>query len=195
MQLTTDIAERLAVSLDNVHGLEEAERIGAAVSGGGDSMALLSLMRPWCARRGVELRVVSVDHGIRAESRSECRVTGELAAGLGVAHEIVSCRQLPAGNIQDAARRVRHSLIADWANRNRIKFVALAHTLDDQAETFLLNLARGSGVDGLAAMPVDVCRLGIRWLRPLLLEGGEGRIAGIPEGRGHQVGRGSDQQR
>ena len=171
MQLTTDIAERLAVCLDSVRGLEEAERIGAAVSGGGDSMALLSLMQPWCARRSVELRVVSVDHGIRAESRSECRLAGEFAAGLGVEHETVVCRQLPAGNIQDAARRVRHSLIADWAKRNRIGFVALAHTLDDQAETFLLNLARGSGVDGLAAMPVDVRKLGIRWLRPLLKVG------------------------
>ena len=166
--MTTDIAGRLAVSLDKVRGLEEAERIGAAVSGGGDSMALLSLMRPWCARHGVELRVVSVDHGIRPESRSECRLAGEFAAGLGVEHETVSCGQLPAGNVQDAARRVRHSLISDWAGRNRIRFVALAHTLDDQAETFLLNLARGSGVDGLAAMPVDVRRFGIRWLRPLL---------------------------
>ena len=171
MQLTTDIAERLADSLDNVRGLEEAERIGAAVSGGGDSMALLSLMRPWCAKRGVELRVVSVDHGIRAESRNECSLAGEFAAGLGLDHETVNCGQLPTGNIQDAARRIRHSLIAEWANRNRIKFVALAHTLDDQAETFLLNLARGSGVDGLAAMPVDVRKSGIHWLRPLLKVG------------------------
>ena len=169
--MTTDIAERLADSLGGVRGLEGAERVGAAVSGGGDSMALLSLMRPWCARRGMELRVVSVDHGIRAGSRSECRLVGEFAAGLGVGHETVGCRQLPAGNIQDAARRIRRSLISEWAGRNRITFVALAHTLDDQAETFLLNLARGSGVDGLSAMPVEIRRLGVRWLRPLLKVG------------------------
>ena len=169
--MTTGIAERLAVSLDDVRGLEGAERIGAAVSGGGDSMALLSLMQPWCARRSVELRVVSVDHGIRAESRDECRLVGEFAAGLGVGHETVGCGPLPAGNIQDAARRLRHSLISEWAGRNRIRFVALAHTLDDQAETFLLNLARGSGVDGLSAMPAEIRRSGVHWLRPLLKVG------------------------
>ena len=168
MQLKVGIVERLSQALKVAEDLAHAGKMGVAVSGGGDSMALLSLLHPWCAERCIELRIISVDHGIRPESRSECSRVGAFAAELGAAHEILTCEQIPPGNLQDAARRLRYTMIASWAARNGLANVALAHTLDDQAETFLLNLARGSGVDGLSAMPIVVRRRGIRWLRPLL---------------------------
>ena len=172
MHLTAEIAEHLSVSLSRVDGVAEAERIGVAVSGGGDSMALLSILHSWCKTRQIELCVVSVDHGIRKESLGECRRVGEFASELDVSHQILACdaAQL-TGNFQDAARKMRYTLISDWARATGVGFVALAHTRDDQAETFLLNLARGSGIDGLAAMPVAVHRFGICWLRPFLQVG------------------------
>ena len=170
--MTAEIAEHLSGSLSRVVGVAEAGRIGVAVSGGGDSMALLSFLHSWCMTRRIELCAVSVDHGIRKESLDECRRVGEFASELDVSHQILTSDGARlTGNLQDAARRLRYTLISDWARTTGLGFVALAHTRDDQAETFLLNLARGSGIDGLAAMPVVVHKFGVCWLRPFLQVG------------------------
>ena len=168
MQMTAELADRLAGQLRLVHGLAEAESVGVAVSGGGDSTALLILMQAWCDQGRLRLHAVSVDHGLRPESRDECMFVGGVAKDLGVTHEVLSGEIGPTGNLQESARRLRYSLIGEWAASNNLNYVALAHTLDDQAETFLLNLARGSGVDGLSAMPLVLHRSGVTWIRPLL---------------------------
>lgn len=145
-------------------------RLGVAVSGGGDSMALMVLLAEWARAQGVVLEAVSVDHGLRAESADEAAAAGALAARLGLAHAVLRWDRVaaPGGNLMDAARRGRRALIAEWARARGIGVVALGHTLDDQAETLLMRLARGSGVDGLAGMAGAARRGGLLWLRPVL---------------------------
>lgn len=152
-------------------GLAEAPEgpLGVAVSGGGDSTALLLLARDWAAGAGRRIEAATVDHGLRAESAAEAAAVAALCARLGVPHASLAWRGWDRrGNLQAAARDARRALLGAWAQERGLAAVALGHTLDDQAETFLLRLARGSGVDGLAAMAPAVRAGGVLWLRPLL---------------------------
>lgn len=143
--------------------------IGVAASGGGDFTALLLLLHDWAARHGRRIEAASVDHGLRPESAAEAAAVAALCARLGVAHATLAWRGWDRrGNLQAAARDARRGLLAAWARERGLAAVALGHTLDDQAETFLLRLARGSGVDGLAAMAPATRAEGALWLRPLL---------------------------
>jgi len=143
--------------------------LGVAVSGGGDSMALLLALAARARSGGPAIRAVTVDHGLRAGSADEARAVAETCAGLAIPHETLAWTGWDGrGNLQDVARRARLSLIADWARGNGIGRVALAHTRDDQAETVLMRLARGAGVDGLSAMRAERRLLGVTWLRPFL---------------------------
>lgn len=136
-----------------------AQPLGLALSGGGDSMALLYLARG----AGYALRAVTVDHGAR-DVRAEIALCQRACAALDVPHEVLRWSWDGRGNFQAAARQARRDLIATWAQAQGLGHVMLAHTRDDQAETVLLRMARGSGVDGLAGM---AAQSGI-WLRPLL---------------------------
>ncbi len=145
------------------------EGLGLAVSGGGDSMALLHMLAPEARARGIAVRVATIDHRLRPEARAEAERVARACADLEVPHEILDWTGWEGrGNLQDAARRARRSLLADWARRHGLGAVALGHTLDDQAETVLMRLARGSGVDGLAGMVAARADEGMTWLRPLL---------------------------
>ncbi|MCY1126988.1 tRNA lysidine(34) synthetase TilS [Frigidibacter sp. RF13] len=144
-------------------------RLGVAVSGGGDSVALLHLLNDWRLEGGPDLAVVTVDHGLRPEAAAEAAGVAAAAKVLGLPHRILKweCGE-ESGNLPDRARRARYGLIADWAKAVGIGTVALGHTADDQAETLLMRLARGSGVDGLSGMAAARDHRGVRWARPLL---------------------------
>ena len=159
----------LAHVLDRAFGSENLDRIAIAVSGGSDSLALLHLAVDWGKTRGIGPSAVTVDHGLRPEAADEAQEVGRICRGLGVDHLILKWQGWDgSGNLQDQARRARYRLIADWAKAQGIGAVALAHTADDQAETFLMRLARGAGVDGLSGMQRRRDAQGIIWLRPLL---------------------------
>ncbi|MCI4662570.1 MAG: tRNA lysidine(34) synthetase TilS [Neomegalonema sp.] len=146
-------------------------KIAIAVSGGGDSMALLRLMHRWAAGKPHRLLALTVDHGLRPESSEEARQVGTWCAALGIEHRILHWKgDKPSANLQARAREARLTLLREACESADAGRLMLAHTLEDQAETFLLNLARGSGVDGLSAM-APVSREGLRdglILRPLL---------------------------
>lgn len=139
--------------------------LGVAVSGGSDSLALLHL----AVEAGHDVRAVTVDHGLRPEAAAEAAAVGRLCETLGVPHAVLRWTGWDGrGNRQDMARRARYGLMADWAAGAAVTRIALGHTLDDQAETFLMRLGRRAGLDGLSAMAAERRALGVVWLRPLL---------------------------
>lgn len=143
------------------------QHIGVAVSGGGDSVALLRLLLDW-GQAGA-LSVATVDHGLRDGSASEADFVGDLCAAFGLRHSVLNWGAWDGqGNLMAAARDARRDLLRDWAIRSDCRVICLGHTMDDQAETFLMRLARGSGVDGLSAMQAQRSEPPIIILRPLL---------------------------
>ena len=148
---------------------EPAPLVAVAVSGGADSMALAVLLKSWAAEQGGEAVALVVDHGLRGNSAAEARQVGRWLGELGLRHQILSWQgPKPRGNRQAAARAARYRLLAEWCREHGILHLATAHHLDDQAETFLLRLGRGSGLEGLAAMASLREMPGLRLLRPLL---------------------------
>lgn len=140
-----------------------------AVSGGSDSTALMHLAAGWARSRGIALNVATVDHRLRPTSGAEAAAVVAAAAALGLPADVLRWEGWSGtGNLQAAARAARYGLLACWAGERGLAAVALGHTRDDQAETVLLRLARGSGVDGLSAMAESTARRGTVWLRPLL---------------------------
>ncbi len=149
--------------------------IGLAISGGPDSMALLLLVDRWrCARVKADkpipdLRIFSVDHGLRAEAAHECAFVMRQAKALGYEGETLTWEgEVPKSRVQESAREIRYQLLAAACHKHGIKSLLTAHHIDDQAETFLMRLARGSGVDGLCAMAKESRRYGLHLHRPLL---------------------------
>jgi tRNA(Ile)-lysidine synthase len=145
-------------------------RLGLAVSGGPDSLALLLLA---AAARPGEVEAATVDHGLRAESRSEADMVATLCEQLGVPHSTVAIEWdiPPTSAIQEQARILRYGALAGWSRDLGLGAILTGHHLDDQAETMVMRLNRGSGVRGLAGMrrsaplPGDPEQL---LLRPLL---------------------------
>lgn len=143
--------------------------LGVAVSGGSDSLALLLLIERWARASARSLKVVTVDHGLRHGSAAEAEAVADLCRMRGHSHTTLTWQErAQPGNLQSGARTARRRLIADWAEAEGVSAVALGHTLDDQAETFVMRLARGSGVDGLSGMQPVSSMGGVTWLRPLL---------------------------
>jgi len=143
------LVERFRADLDAL--IAPGERLGVAVSGGPDSLALLLLA---AAARPGEVEAATVDHALRPESRAEAEMVAGICEGLGVPHAILTLEwdEVPASNIQAEARGARYHYLGGWALERGLKAVATAHHADDQAETLLMRLARGSGVSGLAGV-------------------------------------------
>ena len=159
----------LRARVDAVLGPARPMRLGVAVSGGGDSVALLWVLVGYAREHGITLHVVSVDHGVRPEAQQEVSFVADLCRRWDVQHHVARWTGWNGdGNFSAKARDARYALMADWACANDITHIALGHTADDQAETFLLRLARGSGANGLAAIAPRSEFVGIRVLRPLL---------------------------
>ncbi|KEO54056.1 hypothetical protein TP2_03835 [Thioclava pacifica DSM 10166] len=141
-------------------------RIGVAVSGGSDSMATLALLAQFHA-----VEAVTVDHGLRPEAADEAAFVARFCAERDIPHQILHWDGASAeGNLMDAARRARLSLIGTWARARGIGIVALGHTRDDQAETFLMRLAREAGLEGLSGMRRRFTAQGVLWARPFLMQ-------------------------
>jgi tRNA(Ile)-lysidine synthase len=137
-----------------MHGLGAPWPGAVALSGGGDSLALMHLLADWAKARGAVPPVaLIVDHALRKESASEARRAAAFARKAGlVAHIFVRKGPAPQSGIEAAARDARYSLMGAWMQKHGIAALYVGHTQNDQAETFLLRLGRGSGLDGLSAM-------------------------------------------
>lgn len=140
-------------------------RIGIAVSGGPDSLALLVLANAALPGR---VEAATVDHGLRAASADEAAMVAQVCGALVVPHKTLAV-EVAAGNVQSEARTARYAALEEWMERRGLEALATAHHADDQAETLLMRLNRGSGVAGLAGVRA-VGRLpgGALVLRPVL---------------------------
>ena len=128
-------------------------RLGLAVSGGPDSLALLTLA---AEAYPTAIAAATVDHGLRPEAAVEAQHVAEICAQLNVPHAILSPTEPIVGNIQSSARTARYALLEAWRESEKLGWIATAHQADDQLETVLMRLMRGSGVDGLSAIrPVN----------------------------------------
>jgi tRNA(Ile)-lysidine synthase len=147
-----------------------ADRFAVAVSGGPDSLALLLLVRAAFPGR---VHAATVDHGLRPASGDEAAAVARLCERLGVPHQILAVQVERAGEgLQAAAREARYAALAGWMIEEGLSVLLTAHHGDDQAETLLMRLNRGSGVAGLAGVratgPVPYGAAGLRLCRPLL---------------------------
>ncbi|MBO7509031.1 MAG: tRNA lysidine(34) synthetase TilS [Alphaproteobacteria bacterium] len=141
------------------------QKIAVGVSGGVDSVALLH----WLVEMGMDVVCLHVNHCLRPAADTEAKYVQDLCKKLNVpCHVFKWCGDKPKTGLEDAARVARYKFMTDFCHENRIGYIATAHQADDQIETFWMNLARGSGVYGLAAMR-GVGRVdGVKILRPLL---------------------------
>lgn len=166
---------------------EDARKIVLGVSGGPDSVALMLLAAEW-ARARVDpppLHVATVDHGLRKDSRGEAETVARWAAALALPHAILVWDGVkPKSGIQERAREARYKLLFDYAARIGADHVMTAHHADDQAETILFRLLRGSGITGLAGMTSSSERSGLLLARPLLALA-KAELAGFCETRAH----------
>lgn len=159
----SDLAQSIAPKLPE-HGT-----LGVAVSGGGDSIALLHLVQEIAQSTGRKVEAMTVDHGLRAEAVQEIELARKTCLDLGVLHATARWTGWSGdGNLMGAARQGRYRLISEWAARRKLAAVCIGHTLDDVAETFVMRLGRESGVDGLARMADAFERDGVQYLRPML---------------------------
>jgi tRNA(Ile)-lysidine synthase len=148
---------------------ESRPRLAIACSGGADSMALTLLADRWARGQGGAVTALIVDHALRPDSAREAAQAASWLEARGIAHQILKrAGAAPAGDIEAFARAARYQLFEEWCAANSVLHLLTAHHRDDQAETFLLRLARGSGLDGLAGMAPESARRHFRLLRPLL---------------------------
>ena len=140
-------------------------RMAIAVSGGVDSMCLLY----WMHEIGADIVCLHVNHKLRAEADVESEYVRETCNKLNIpCHIFYWTDEKPENGLEAAAREARYKMMTDFCHENNIEYLLTAHQSDDQIETFLMNLSRGSGLYGLASMMPESTRDGIKILRPLL---------------------------
>lgn len=149
------LPERFCAEIERLTGAPPAPDagLGLAVSGGPDSLALLLLA---AAAYPGAVKAATVDHGLRPEASDEARHVAAICGTLAIPHTILTPATPIAGNVQSAARAARYALLEDWRESEGLRWIATAHHADDQFETILMRLLRGSGVDGLSGIrPVN----------------------------------------
>jgi tRNA(Ile)-lysidine synthase len=150
----SDLADRVGREVGRQAVFLPGERVLAAVSGGPDSLALLAILRELVPRLGLHLAVAHFDHGWRADSAEDARFTAAVARDWGLSCLLGGAPE-PVDQVdqsEDAARRARYAFLRRAARETGSAVIALGHTRDDQVETLLLHLLRGSGSHGLSAM-------------------------------------------
>lgn len=153
---------------DLFRSVEDCAHVALAVSGGSDSMALACLARQHLRGR---VTALTVDHGLRPESADEAQRVAGWMAGLGLDHHVLRwLGPKPASGIQAKARQARYDLMVDWCRGNGTMVLLTGHTLDDQAETVLMRMARTTSFDSLAGIPRHGHWRGFPLLRPLMGE-------------------------
>ncbi|WP_217596999.1 tRNA lysidine(34) synthetase TilS [Cohnella sp. GbtcB17] len=174
MEAQDDLAVRVARSLKDTFGIGPGARIVAGVSGGPDSMAMLHLLRSAAVRDGLLVVAAHVNHGFRGtESDAEAALVRETAVAWGIPFELAEI-DMPAYieatgmNSQAASRERRYAFLREVARRHGARTIAVAHHADDQAETVLMRVLRGSGVTGLAGIPMRRAEEELELIRPLL---------------------------
>ena len=142
------------------------QRFGLAVSGGSDSLAMLLLAN---AAFSGQFEVATVDHGLREASADECAFVAQVCEERGIQCETLSV-EVGEGNLQAEARRARYAAFERWVHDRGLAAIMTAHHADDQAETLIMRLNRGSGVAGLAGVrrDNDAGAGRLRIVRPLL---------------------------
>ena len=159
-----DLLDRFKADLDPL--VPTDTRLGIAVSGGPDSLALLLLAA--AARPGM-VEAATVDHGLRREARQEARFVASICKQLALPHHILHARVAPGASLQAQARTARYRVLGAWGIECDLGAIASGHHADDQAETLLMRLARGAGLSGLAATRRRrVLEPGVTLVRPLL---------------------------
>jgi tRNA(Ile)-lysidine synthase len=158
-----------------VESLRQGCKLAVALSGGPDSMALCWLLSRWAAQQGgAEIHALTVDHGLRPEANEEARQVGVWVKDWPhVRHEILRIDagedNAPTSSIMENAREGRYKVLDEYCRAHNIRKLFVAHHREDQAETFLFRLAKGSGLDGLAAMRYERPYNGnLTIVRPLL---------------------------
>lgn len=168
-------------SLLAFENLETITSIAVALSGGPDSMALCALVQEWAQGRGMRVHAITVDHALRPESAAEAQQVGDwVSQSMPDVTHVVLRRDpatITAAKLQEQARADRYRLMSDYCHAQGIAHLCLAHHQDDQAETFLFRLCKGSGLDGLAAMRVQSTVHDIALIRPFLGMGKDRLIA------------------
>ncbi|MFC4293425.1 tRNA lysidine(34) synthetase TilS [Sphingorhabdus arenilitoris] len=162
--MTAEYQSRFRANIETILDVPLSEwdgQMGLAVSGGPDSLALMLLAHDVLPGKFI---VATVDHQLRTEAAAEARYVAQICAERGLSCDILHPDSAITGNIQSQARAARYAALHRWADRRECAWIATAHHADDQLETILMRLARGSGVDGLSAVRTQNGRI----IRPLL---------------------------
>ena len=141
-----------------------------AISGGCDSVALTFALNDFCKENKIKIYALTIDHGVRKNSKIEAKKVGELLKKFNISHKILSIpkKEIPQKNIEANLREIRYKMLSDFCKKNQIEFLFVGHHLGDIAENFLIRLFRGSGLDGLSPMQEISEMNGVQILRPFL---------------------------
>ncbi len=163
------LANTFSENMRRLGPFECSPKIAVALSGGSDSMCLTLLLKKWTIQHGGKLVALTVDHGLRSESRQEAACVTQWMKHQEIEHHILPWEGIkPLSKIQEYARAARYNLLENWCNTHGILHLCLGHNLEDQVETALFRLCRGSGLDGCAGMSAIIEKPTLRILRPIL---------------------------
>ena len=146
------------------------KQIAVAISGGCDSVALTFALNDFCKENKIKIYALTIDHGVRKNSKIEAKKVGELLKKFNISHKILSIpkKEIPLKNIEANLREIRYKMLSDFCKKNQIEFLFVGHHLGDIAENFLIRLFRVSGLDGLSPMQEISEINGVKIIRPFL---------------------------